>query len=943
MLNKNIKKLDKTLEHLSTGLRISKAADDAAGLAISEKMRSQIKGLRQASRNAQDGISLIQTADGAMNEMSSILTRMRELSVQGANDVNTSEDRNAIQREIDQLQDEINRISTSTEFNGKKLLSGDMAALTSTDDLMTKVQVNGSLATPNGGSAEGNYELKIMARPAGEGQVQKSAQMKVIKDLSVEETTGGTGSVEAMYEPGGIIWEKRFPREVKSINETDDGGFVVSTEDTIYKFDASNNQEWEYSYPHHPVRHFKEFSDIRQTDDGNFVAIGTLDHLVTVGPYVNLWNDSYLVMKFDASGNVLREDTYGGTGDEIGRSIVPTNDGGYVIAGDTNSWEGLMDISTSLGNEDIWIAKIDNNGVIEWENTYGDTQHDGIHSINKTSDGGYIFTGYSQSFASRLLVVKIDDAGNIQWKKNLGGTGADVGYSVTELDNGNYVIFGLTDSVNGDVANNNGGWDSWFLELDNSGNILQNNTFGGTGDDRGYSMVPTNDGGYILTTTSTSTDGNFPENFGESDAWIIKLDENSNITWKKNLGTAHVDIGTSIIQTEDSNYLIGGDVRTAAWSIPPEYSGRGWVFKVAGESDPTPSPSPSTSTSTTTLKAGDLAIENVRLANIDRFYDANGNFILDPAKTIELEQGDGSRAKVTLSGGDTIGTLKSKLNSTIGNDLGQSRYVGTSMADKFVSYVTSADNSGLESVAGTFVVRSAIPGKEGEINFSGDSEVLKALGFNTIKESEESNFVVDISDAHTGKTVVSGYSVSQNKLSGVIHENVDIDFSNMAGIGVSYDTESKSFTFTGGMDNLYDTFIHIADRTQKLHVGANEKEEITFTIGDMTLDSLGIEYISVANNELANQSIGKIDTAAHKVSDQRGRLGALQNRLEKSIAVSENTVENVVLSESRIRDADMAKQTMLLTKQQMLVQSSQSILSQANQLSNSFYEAIKNI
>src|SRR6056297_1904765 len=186
MLQKNSRALHKTLQRLSTGLRIAKAADDAAGLAISEKMRAQIKGLMQASRNAQDGISLIQTADGAMNEMSAILNRMRELSVQGANDVNTSEDRNAIQREIDQLQDEINRISSTTEFNGKKLLSGDMAALTSTDDLRTKVQVNGSLETPDGGSAEGNYELEIMARPPGEAQVQKSAQMKVIKDLTVE-------------------------------------------------------------------------------------------------------------------------------------------------------------------------------------------------------------------------------------------------------------------------------------------------------------------------------------------------------------------------------------------------------------------------------------------------------------------------------------------------------------------------------------------------------------------------------------------------------------------------------------------------------------------------------------------------------------------------------------------------------------------------------------
>jgi len=116
----------KSLEKLSSGLRINRAGDDAAGLAISEKMRGQIRGLDQASRNAQDGISLIQTAEGALNETHSILQRMRELAVQAANDTNTDADRAEIQKEVDQLAVEITRISTDTEFNTKKLLNGDM-------------------------------------------------------------------------------------------------------------------------------------------------------------------------------------------------------------------------------------------------------------------------------------------------------------------------------------------------------------------------------------------------------------------------------------------------------------------------------------------------------------------------------------------------------------------------------------------------------------------------------------------------------------------------------------------------------------------------------------------------------------------------------------------------------------------------------------------------
>ena len=114
----------KSTEKLSSGYRINRAADDAAGLSISEKMRGQIRGLNQASTNAQDGISLIQTAEGALNESHSILQRMRELSVQAANGTETDDDREAVQNEIEQLQSELTRISETTEFNTMKLLDG---------------------------------------------------------------------------------------------------------------------------------------------------------------------------------------------------------------------------------------------------------------------------------------------------------------------------------------------------------------------------------------------------------------------------------------------------------------------------------------------------------------------------------------------------------------------------------------------------------------------------------------------------------------------------------------------------------------------------------------------------------------------------------------------------------------------------------------------------
>lgn len=141
----------KSTEKLSSGYRINRAADDAAGLSISEKMRSQIRGLNQASTNAQDGISLIQTAEGALNEQHSILQRMRELAVQASNGTETNDDREAVQNEIEQLQSELTRISDTTEFNTMKLLDGSQSG--------SKVQVSVSKSAATGATTK-NAEVQ---------------------------------------------------------------------------------------------------------------------------------------------------------------------------------------------------------------------------------------------------------------------------------------------------------------------------------------------------------------------------------------------------------------------------------------------------------------------------------------------------------------------------------------------------------------------------------------------------------------------------------------------------------------------------------------------------------------------------------------------------------------------------------------------------------------
>ena len=154
--------LAKSIEKLSSGLRINRAADDAAGLSISEKLRAQIRGIQQAMRNAQDGVSMIQTAEGALNEVHSMLQRMRELAVQAANDTLTLEDRRAINSELQNLQVEINAIAGRTTFNGKSLLTGSLAtsvANNSAFDVGSRLGSEGRVTniTINGNLADGTY------------------------------------------------------------------------------------------------------------------------------------------------------------------------------------------------------------------------------------------------------------------------------------------------------------------------------------------------------------------------------------------------------------------------------------------------------------------------------------------------------------------------------------------------------------------------------------------------------------------------------------------------------------------------------------------------------------------------------------------------------------------------------------------------------------------
>jgi flagellin len=218
----NSTNLSKASEKLSSGLRINRAGDDAAGLALSEKMRSQIKGLNQASRNAQDGISLIQTAEGALDEVHEMLKRMRELSVQSANDTYTDSDRSKIQLEVDQLISEIDEISNRTEFNEQKLLSGGFSE--------KKIHV--------GANKDQSIEITISSM---------SADDLGITDLSVAAQSDANGAISTIDEAIELVSsqraslgaiQNRLEHSIKNVNNTSEN--LQSAESRIRDTDMAS-------------------------------------------------------------------------------------------------------------------------------------------------------------------------------------------------------------------------------------------------------------------------------------------------------------------------------------------------------------------------------------------------------------------------------------------------------------------------------------------------------------------------------------------------------------------------------------------------------------------------------------------------------------------------------------------------------------------------------
>ncbi|HYV94900.1 MAG TPA: T9SS type A sorting domain-containing protein, partial [Chitinophagales bacterium] len=215
--------------------------------------------------------------------------------------------------------------------------------------------------------------------------------------------------------------------------------------------------------------------------------------------------------------------------------VQQTKDGGYIIAGYSESSDG--DVSGNNGARDYWIVKADTGGNLIWEAVLGGSSYDEARSVQQLSDGGYIVAGFAGSSDGDVSgnhgvydywIVKLDTGGNSLWKFCFGGTFVDQPFSIQQTKDDGFVVVGQSNSVNGDVSGNHGGYDFWVVKLDTAANLIWQKSLGGSNDEYGpYAVQQTNDGGFIIAGASLSNNDDVSGNHGGSfygDCWVVKLE-----------------------------------------------------------------------------------------------------------------------------------------------------------------------------------------------------------------------------------------------------------------------------------------------------------------------------------------------------------------------------------------------------------------------------------
>ncbi len=873
--------ISKSLERLSSGLRINRAADDAAGLSISEKLRAQIRGLNRASANALDGISLIQTAEGALNEVHSILQRMRELAVQASNGIYTADDRAALQLEISQLTDEINRIAASTEFNTKKLLDGTLGALVSTDDF-SRVQ---AAVTGNVGNG-GNFVMQAVAKSTGQLQAHKT---DVFATERTEDAVGQinylrTFRADAVIKSGGVdgvgntgIYQAEVPVTANgslAVNSPLDGRVSVYAAEF-----ASIGNSIGMTFQ----------SEEMSTGDKLLLTLNNGTSIVTASVVLS----PGLVMSAGAGG--------GGLAEAI--SIALTG-AGVTSAVAYNAGNGTYNLNLGVGvtvvNSKFEDADGSGSDFYLSFASDGSTSNELIMAASIAFVNNGITWNPAVSTASTGGVITVGDATTGQ---------LDIRFD-TRYSHWASIAGGLIDFA--DVI----GWERYT-----GGNSFQE--YGKVWQD---GPAATN-GTFLVSAITNRTYAVFEFNNAQYTSLVAA-------NWDQDTALA-ASRGARLDDTLGNNTFSISAAFEGATGGPLEnvhFTADGILQ--AGE------------TATFNLSTNNVltADQLTTLASINRFQDF-GVFLGTNSTELTLYvRGSDNRATITVSRNDTLEDVAGKISLAIWNPDGTGVINSGVLNGQMPPDLVHVNTYGLAK--GTISITTPVPGAE--LVIAGNEALQNALSLMEIRESTSPIYSVTAFNLEKGQSVGSVITDS-NEITGLL-PGLRIYFDNTLGlrldpqppteldggggntmVSFAYELplETPQVSLSGVVESF---FIHVVPTGFNLQIGANQGQLIGGFIADHSAKSLGVEGLLITESRLAQEAISIIDVAINRVSDMRSRLGAIQNRLEATIRNLDIAGENLTSAESRIRDADVAYETMIMTRNQILLQAGVAALAQANQL-----------
>lgn len=327
-----------------------------------------------------------------------------------------------------------------------------------------------------------------------------------------------------------------------------------------------------------------------EATDGGFVCAGRSDS--NDGDVTgNHGEADAWVVKTNGAGVIEWEKSLGGSGTELAWDILQTSDGGFVMVGEAASTDG--DVSGNLGANDLWVVRLNSTGELLWEQSYGGSSSDWATTVSQCPNGNLLVAGTTSSSdldvtgfhggGTDIWAIMLNASGELLWQRALGGSGFDVGACSLVDDAGIYVA-GRTASDDGDVTSSFGSDDAWLVSLSEQGDILWQSSFGGTGNESARGVDRNPDGGLFLAGSTNSTNGQVSSNHGGFDAWVLKVDAQGALVWEKSLGGSNDDSAADLLDLPDGGYL----VTAYSSSVDGDLSGNNgnidfWAVKLTSE------------------------------------------------------------------------------------------------------------------------------------------------------------------------------------------------------------------------------------------------------------------------------------------------------------------------------------------------------------------------